>query len=187
MATIQSKFIGDFKLGDNINHNLEILALLYCNFEDGDDEDKQLLSKPIILLIASIIEAVLYDLHKRINTFTIEGVTNIATSTLDVIRLKKIDDFEKYIASAKKHDLFDSTDTDFYEQLDDLRRLRNRIHIQNTKNDFEPDEHNAFNIERKLMAERVAEKTLRMMAKKFSRDYDYVAEFVLPWDAHFAG
>jgi hypothetical protein len=79
-----------------------------------------LLCKPIILLLVSIIEAVLHDLHRRIKTFTIEGVQNLATSAGDYIRLKKIDEFEKYIASAKKHDLFNLADSGFYQQLDEL-------------------------------------------------------------------
>jgi hypothetical protein len=29
MVTIESKFIGDFKVGDNINYNLEVLASVW--------------------------------------------------------------------------------------------------------------------------------------------------------------
>jgi hypothetical protein len=29
MITIESKFIGDFKIGDNINHNLKILGVVH--------------------------------------------------------------------------------------------------------------------------------------------------------------
>jgi hypothetical protein len=72
----------------------------------------------------------------------------------DYIRLKKIDEFDKYIASATKHDLFNLADSGFYQQLDELRRLRNRIHIQNTRNDFERNEYDAFNDDRKALAEK---------------------------------
>jgi hypothetical protein len=185
MVTIQSKFIGDFKVGDNINHNLATLELLYRHYGNADERERRLLCKPIILLLVSIVEAVLHDLHTRIKTFTIEGVQNLATSAADYIRLKQIDEFQKYIASAKKHNLFDQVDSAFYEQMDELRRLRNRIHIQNTKNDFERNEYDAFNDDRKVLAKRVLEKTMRTMAKNFSRDHDHVEEFKLPWDAHF--
>ena len=67
MVTIESKFIGDFKIGDNINCNLEILALLYDRFNGGDQQQRRLLCKPIVVLLASIVEAVLYDFHKRVN------------------------------------------------------------------------------------------------------------------------
>jgi hypothetical protein len=107
-VTIQSKFIGDFKLGDNINHNLDILALLYKQYNDGDDAQKRLLCKPIILLVVSIVDAVLHDLHWRVKTFTKEGVANILKSSIEHIRgLKKMDRFEKYIASARQHGLID--------------------------------------------------------------------------------
>jgi hypothetical protein len=183
---IQSKFIGDFKLGDNINHNLDILALLYEHHSVGDDTQKGLLCKPIILLLVSIIDAVLHDLHWRVKTFTKEGVANILKSSSEYIRsLKKMDRFEKYIASAKRLGLIELPNSTFYAELDELRRLRNRIHIQNTKKDFADDEINAFTNDRKVLAEKVVEKTLRTMAQKYPREYDHVNDFTLPWDTHF--
>src|SRR5712692_5630243 len=123
---IQSKFVGDFKLGDNINHNLEILALLYKHYNEGDATQKRLLCKPIILLVVSIVDAVLHDLHWRVKTFTKEGVANILKSSIEYIRgLKKMDRFEKHIASAKQHGLIDPPNSAFYTELDELRRLRN--------------------------------------------------------------
>jgi hypothetical protein len=186
-VTIQSEFMGDFKLGDNINHNLDILALLYKQYNDGDDKQKRLLCKPIILLVVSIVDAVLHDLHWRVKTFTKEGVANILKSSIEYIRsLKKMDKFEKYIASAKRHGLIDPPNSAFYAELDELRRLRNRIHIQNTKKDFADDEINAFTAERKVLAEKVLEKTLRTMAQKYPRKYHHVNDFTLPWDTHFS-
>jgi hypothetical protein len=185
MVTIESKFIGDFKLGDNINRNLEILELLYNQFDGSDDDDRRLLCKPIILLLASIVEAVLYDLHTRIKLFTREGVQNLTTSAINYIRLAKIDDFAKYIDSAKKHNLFDDADKSFYEQMHEIRRLRNRIHIQNEKKDLPRDEYQAFTTDKKRLTERVLEKTLLTLADKFSRDQDHVESFSLPWDTHF--
>jgi hypothetical protein len=99
---IQSKFIGDFKLGDNINHNLDILALLYKHHSVGDDTQRGLLCKPIILLLVSIIDAVLHDLHWRVKTFTKEGVANILKSSIEYIRsLKKMTSL-KNISRAQK-------------------------------------------------------------------------------------
>jgi hypothetical protein len=183
---IRSKFIGDFKLGDNINHNLDILTLLYKQYNDGDETQKSLLCKPITLLLVSIVDAVLYDLHWRVKTFTKEGVANILKSSIEYIRtLKKMDTLEKYIASAEKHSLLGPAGSPIYADLGTLRRLRNRIHIQNTKKDFEPDEVIAFNTARKLLAEKAVENTLRTMAEKYARDTNFVNDFTLPWDAHF--
>ena len=188
MFVIKSGFMGSFKLGDNINHSLRVLALLYNYQSNATPGQQTLLCKPIIILIASVCEAVLYDFHLRIRTYTFEGVRNIAQGVMVYVRSKKIDEFAKYIASAKKHDLFDATDTNFYESLDSLRKLRNRIHIQNPKNHFEPDDGNAFTLNRQTTAEKVLEKVLKTMATKYSRDrerYGYVADFEMPWNEHF--
>jgi len=184
MVTIESKFIGDFKVGDNI-YNLELLALLYDCFSGGNQQQQRLLCKPIIVLLASIVEAVLYDFHKRVKLFTIEGVQNLAAEAINHIRATKIDDFAKYIDSAKKQKLFGKANAAFYERMHDIRRLRNRIHIHNDKNDPPRDERNAFTIDNKVLAEQVLEKTLRVLASDFARDKDHVAHFRLPWNAHF--
>jgi hypothetical protein len=184
MVTIQSKFIGEFKTGDNIKHNLEILSFLYDQYAAADDHSKRLLCKPIIVLLVSIIDAVLYDLHTRIKDFTREGVENIVAASIDYIRnLTKLDDLGKCIASAKQHNLLDQPPA-FYVELDDLRKLRNRIHIQNKHKHFEPNEYDAFNEERKKQAEIAVEKTLQKLAEKFARKHDYVGDFNLPWEAH---
>jgi hypothetical protein len=77
MVTIESKFIGDFKVGDNINYNLEVLAVLYNRFNNAGPAQRRLLCKPIIILLAAIVEAALYDFHKRVKFFTIEGAANL--------------------------------------------------------------------------------------------------------------
>lgn len=95
---------------------------------------------------------------------------------------------QKYIASARKHDFFDAGDTNFYERLEELARLRNRVHIQNEKNDTPRNESAAFTEQRKVQAERVLEKVLKTMAAKFPRPeraQNYVANFRLPWEEHF--
>lgn len=97
MFTVSSGFMGDFKLGDNINHNLEILALLYRQQASSGYHDSRLLCKPITLTIASICEAILSDFHMRMDTYTNEGVKNVAESVLSYVRGKKIDEFEKFI------------------------------------------------------------------------------------------
>ncbi|PIQ09528.1 MAG: hypothetical protein COW71_06200 [Ignavibacteriales bacterium CG18_big_fil_WC_8_21_14_2_50_31_20] len=187
MFAIKSDFICIFKIGDNIIHNLKILKFLYTTESNCTAEEKLLLYKPIIVTIASICEAILYDFYVRINDNTKEGISNLTKIIIDRIRSKKIDEFEKYIVSARKNELFGFKDLLFYTELDDLRKLRNRIHIQNRKKDFEPDEIVAFNYERKITAERILEQMMKTMAGKYSRPYSvtgYVENFILPWDEH---
>jgi len=187
MFTVSSSFIGSFKTGDNINHNLRVLEFLYEIYAQENDHRKRLLCKPIIITLVSIIEAVLHDFHGRITGHTIEGVANLAATVISYIQSKHIDELEKYIASARKHDFFSTRDARFYDSLDVLRKLRNRIHIQNTKGDFEPDEYQVFTERRKILAEKVLEIVLKTMAGRYSRGTwaYFVDDFQLPWVEHF--
>jgi hypothetical protein len=182
-TVIKSDFIGSFKTGDNINHNLEILALLYKFYKAASEPEKRLLCKPIIVTNASITEALLHDLHFRMNFFTTEGVRNISQKVLDYVRGKHIDEFGSYIASAKKHDLLKAKQTNLYDELDELRKLRNRIHIQNLKGGFERDESEAFNETRKRQSETTLERVMKTISKHYGRGegYGHVADFILPW------
>lgn len=188
MFTLKADFIGDFKTGDNINRNLKILALLYRYYESADSYDKGLLNKPITLILVSIIEAVLQDFHGRIVGFTSEGVQSLASTVIAYIRGKDIDEFSQIIDSAKKHDLLNSKNPDFYDKLHLLRRIRNRFHIQNTKHDLEKNESDVFTSERKILAEQLLEQTLKIMAEKYTRQgfnvQGHVSDFVLPWAEH---
>ena len=142
----------------------------------------------MIIGLISILEAILHDFHDRIKTFTKEGVQNLSADIINYIQGKHLDELGKYIASAKTQDLFDEEHSDFYDALDDLRKIRNRIHIQNAKNHFEPDELNAFSAEFLESAEKCLEITLKVMQKKYVRPgmkKSYVADFELPWTEHF--
>ena len=100
MFIIPSNFISNFKIGDNINHNPAILALLYDAYARGSSNDQRLLCKPITIALVSIIEACLYDFHKRVKHNTWEGIVGLATDALDHMRLRQIDELEQCIASA---------------------------------------------------------------------------------------
>ena len=176
--------MGSFKLGDNIVHNLAILRVLFAS-QAADLKAERLLRKPIIVLIGAIAEAILYDLYViKIATFTREGVPTIPKATLDDIRNKTIDEFAKYISHARSKGLLGGN-SKIYDDLDDLRKLRNRIHIQNTKQHFELDESKAFNRQRQKMAERTLEELISYMVKNYirSKGRQSVADFCLPWDS----
>ncbi len=57
MFTVKSGFMGDFKLGDNINYSLRVLSILYKYQSESTSGEQTLLCKPITVLIASICEA----------------------------------------------------------------------------------------------------------------------------------
>ena len=182
MVTISSGFIGSFKLGDNIVHNLAILKELYAAQANGTQDQKNLLRKPITVLIASVAEAVLFDLYLRINKFTREGVANIPANVLNDIQNKTIDKFAKYIDNAKSNSL-PGNDSELYDSLTELRKLRNRIHIQNPKQHFEADEIDAFSKARQSNAELALETLLKKMEQDYGRNMQqHVEDFALPWD-----
>ena len=187
MITFSSNYIGDFKVGDNIAFNLEILQELYKFQKSMDEDRKELLCKPIIIEIASIAEALLFDLYLRINNFTREGVPNISEEVLAEIRTKTIDQFAKYISHAKSKTLLGG-DSTIYDALHFLRKLRNSIHIQNINNDFERDENIVFSEKRQIESERILENLMAIMVKNYTRSnkqaHGFVRKFTLPWNSH---
>jgi hypothetical protein len=188
MFTVSSKSIGIFKTGDNINYNLRVLAILYTQYESASDDEKRLLCKPITILLISIIEAMLHDFHVRCNHFRWEGVANVADDAMSYIRTKKIDKLSRYIQSAKRHDLLGDNEGHLYEHLELLNKLRNRIHIQNEYRDLEENEWSAFTPQRKLLAEQVLERVMKLMVQRHPRPEHasgFVADFSLPWNEHF--
>lgn len=184
MTTYSSGFIGSFKLGDNIVHNLAILRELYAIQNTGTPKQVKLLRKPIVIFIGAIAEAILYDLYVvKIGGFKSEGVPNIEKDVLAEIRTKTIDEFAKYISHAQSKSLLGKT-PDMYDSLDELRKLRNRVHIQNAKGHFERDESAAFNRKRQLQAETTLELLIAYMITNYRRSKrrQHVANFDLPWD-----
>ena len=169
MFTVSARFIGNFKLGDNINHNLSILAYLYQRQSDENDKSSWLLRKPIIIIIGSIYEAILYDLHLRMKTYTVEGVREAASSVLSYARGKRIDKFKLYITSAMKHLLLGSQSESIYNDLEELRKLRNWVHIQNEKNHFKPNDSQAYSNDRQVSAERALEKLTKIISTNHPR------------------
>jgi len=189
MFEVNSSFIGNFKIGDNVNYNLNLLGILYRLQNEMPEHEKWALNKPITLMLISIIEVLLYDLHSRIRLFTVEGVENIATAAIKYIRRKgdRIDKFEKYITSAKRHNLLKVSYPIIYDELQILRQVRNRIHIQNEKRQLEENESGVFSRERKILAEKSLEKVVKIIAANYSRNLSgsYVSNFNFPWSEHF--
>ncbi len=184
---IQPKFFASFKINDNIVYNLRTLEILYSQFEEGDDDVKKHLRKPITLTLVSILEAILFDLYQRINRYKLEGVPNMTSDLLSAIRGKELDKLEKYIQNAKKHDLFEVGETNFYVRLDDLRKARNRIHIQNEKRHEPQDEGLVFRDDLKISAEKCLEKIIKNLNEKHPRSdahVQYMAILRLPWSEH---
>lgn len=184
--SVQANFIAAFKIGDNINFNLEILKVLYDGYRNLPNGSY--LIKPIVLLNTSIAEAILFDfIEYRIRKANRTEI--LFADILDVIRGKKLDKFEHYIGQAEKYDFFESADTNFYNAMHSLRKKRNRIHIQNSKWEEPRNEREVFDEKSKILSEKVLEKILNTLNSKYPRREEYrgyVADFELPWDRHFS-
>jgi len=184
---VPSSFFCVFKTGDNVNYNLSILRTLY-DLSDKYPGRAALLLKPKTFILTAVIEAILHDFHVRIRSNNNEGIEGLFEDAIQYIRNKKIDEFDKYIQSAKHHDLFDAKDSDFYEALNNLRLIRNRIHIQNKYNHKPADEDRVFTNEVLINSEKCLEKIAKVMNSKYPRLdalREYVAQMIFPWIEHF--
>ena len=181
---VKGDFFGKFKTGDNIQYNLSVLAVLYKIYENQNTKDNVLYLKPITIILVSIIEAILHDFHSKVRTNVNEGVIGLADSVVNYIRRKEIDEFGKYIESSKRHDLFDLDHTDFYKKLDDLRIIRNRIHIQNKWGSKPENEYDVFTSGNKDLAELCLEVVVKTMHRDHPRPdqlKDYVGNLTFPF------
>lgn len=138
--TVTCKFIGDFKVGDNILSNANALCHLSSNNEKG------VFNKLLVVQSGSIVEAALDQIIYRAQNYTKEGVPNIPEDVLKKIRDSKIERFNNIIQAMETHRLLDELGANIYKDLHRLRKLRNRIHIQfdDEPEDVDRDDSKAF-------------------------------------------
>jgi hypothetical protein len=70
--TITCNFIGDFKVGDNLLRNADVLCRLSCSNEEGTF-NKLTFNKLMVVQAGSIVEAALDQIIYRAQTHTREG------------------------------------------------------------------------------------------------------------------
>ena len=177
---ITGTFMWSFKKGDNIIYNLEVVWELYE--AKARSVDKRKYNKPITVILVSIIECILDDFTNRIRGHVNDTVPNISQSDIVMFRTKKYDKLEQYIAASKKLDLFNQP-ASFYDSMDVLRKARNRIHVQNSKNQLAADEFNVFTDALLAKAQQAVEVVLATMIVVFPRNGRTIApnSVPLPW------
>ena len=204
MFIINSSFIGDFKTGDNIIYNLETICKLYESKKKEEVSHPCVYNKPIVVILGSIVEAIIYDLYFKAKNFNIEGVKELSSVDINSIKKNKKNEFSNLIRLAKKIELFkhDKNDPDIYISLYFLRDLRNRIHIQNSdkynsNKDPEGDSRyiNPISLKEKeseVFTDDILEKIEILVERifkyfeKFVRfnGQSYVEPFSFPWNEH---
>ncbi|WP_170787708.1 hypothetical protein [Ruegeria lacuscaerulensis] len=182
-----TNFMGNYRLGDNINENLDALQLIWdLQHEHAEtDSSHKRLRKPVIVYCGAIAEAVLFDFFAKIRDFVREGVAAIEEELAEHLRSMSNDNFQFFIDQCRKHQLFGDGSDGFYDDLNKLAELRNRIHIQNVKH-FKPlREHEAFSKVQQQMAERTLETLIARMNEHYNRKQaDHVGGFMLPWNSY---
>jgi hypothetical protein len=179
-------FFWDFKRMDNVNYNFTIVETLF-NLKKECTED-HLLNKTIIIILASIIECIIYDFIRRVNEYRqelIPGIDVIDEAFVDDTRNKICDQFEPLIAHIKKHDLLGASEEDnVYQDLDFIRRLRNRIHIQNRQQQLDKDEPKILTNENVLLTSNLLEKICDVLCNSYprpDRELISIVNFPRPW------
>ncbi len=190
MWKITASFLASFKIGDNIHYNLEVLKTLYSAHNSLSKDRSIYLEKPITIILVAICEAIIHDFIKRSQWFTVEGINGLTETQLNTLRDSKAWSMEKKIELFKKINLLQTTDVGLYDLLDNLSKLRNRIHIQNEKQNFEVDEIYAFTKARRVQAEKMVEVLMKTISTLYPRpihirDSGFVEDFELPWNPYF--
>lgn len=184
-------FNWNFKVGDNIKHNVQEVFFLYKIKKENcsNTKEKQFLNKHISIILVAIIEAILYDFVVRLS-----DATNQFPLIIDD---KKRKDIKKYISEQKvsyeskklgskmlrvknyslsqilkllqKFELLEPKDSPVYNTLEEATHFRNRIHIYNWFNNFETDEKYVFTDKRLEILEKLVVYVLTTMEAKYSR------------------
>jgi hypothetical protein len=159
------RFIGDFKVGDNLVPNADALCRLSASNENG------VFNKLIVIQTGSIVEAALHEIIYRAQNFTREGVPNIPKADRDELATKNVELFNNIINVMKKYDVLKGLRVDIYDELHRLRKYRNKVHIQtdvDIKN-VPRDENAAFSAKTVVWALEFTVRVLNHLNEKFSR------------------
>lgn len=170
---IPSGFVGQFKVGDNIAYNSKVL----CSLVETNDRGR--FNKPIVLQVASLIEACMNQLVFRAKNFTIEGVPEISSADIAAISAKKIDKLNTMIDVFKKYRILDGLGDGLYDDLHKVRRCRNKIHIQESVEGLPEDEDKIFSDVRCSWAVSLGGRTIRHISERYPRP-EHINGYVQP-------
>ena len=178
------QFFWDFKRMDNVNYNFEIIELLYQTKKQNGNNTK--FNKPLIILIMAIIECMLYDLIIRIHSYRSDPFPNISQGIVSYFRnFRETDELRVLIPRIISQNLLRAGVGDsIYDDLDELRKIRNRVHIQNKY--FQPpaDEYNTFTDRDLQKAEKTLERVCEVLCNVYPRWNKQplsMSDFPRPW------
>lgn len=178
------QFFWSFKRMDNVNYNFEIVCLLYKSKKENSLDIR--FNKPIIVFLMAIVECMLYDFVDRIQTHTNDSFPNITQSIISHFRnAKDSDELKILIPRLQSQNLLRANKTDsIYKDLEDLRKVRNRLHIQNKYNLLDKDENKVFTNDILNLAEKTFEKVCEILCNVYPRWKKQplpMSDFPRPW------
>ncbi len=178
------QFFWDFKRMDNVNYNFEIVEVLY-QAKKRDNNDSRY-NKPITLLLIAMIECMLYDFVTRVRGRTTDPLPNVTTQVISFFRDKReADELKILIPQVEKQNLLRAAVNDtIYADLENLRQVRNRIHIQNKHRVLHRDESHVFTAVTLQCAERCFERVCETLCNVYPRWNSQplpMKEFPRPW------
>jgi len=167
---------------DNVNYNFQIVEKL---FETKKVEQELLLNKPIFILIVSIIECTLYDLLRRVKEHRKEIIPGLDRKSINDTRNKVTDELSPIISHIQKHNYLQiKTGDTLYEDLDNLRKIRNRIHIQNRSAHNPIDEYQVWSDANLNLAGKTLERIYKVLCLSYPRpnkEFISFSVFPRPW------
>jgi hypothetical protein len=177
---IPCNFVGEFKVGDNLVYNADLLCKLTETNANGQ------FNKPIVIQVGSIVEAALEQIIFRARNYNVEGVPGVSEADRkEIEEKKKVDKFNTIIDVLKKYKVLDGLGTDIYDELHKLRKYRNKVHIQESIDlvGVSRDESAAFTDDIRKWALNLNVKVLNFLNQKLARPaelHKYVGGLSVP-------
>ncbi len=186
------QFFWDFKRMDNVNYNFRLIETQYrAKKHFNDDED---FNKPIIILLVAIIECCLFDFLARVTQHRHDPLPNMSQDTILFLRESKEPDiFKTVLDRIKSQNLLRVKKGEaLYDDLDFLRKVRNRIHIQNKHHELDVDKTNSkykneyfvYIDDILLIAQNCFEKVINVLCNVYPRGNKSplpMSDFPRPW------
>jgi hypothetical protein len=178
------QFFWSFKRMDNVNYNFETIEVLYAAKKANNNNLH--FNKPIIILIISIIECTLYDFIMRIHQYRQDSFPNITQAIVSFFRnSSETDELKVLIPQIQTHNLLRVSKSDnLYTDLEHLRKIRNRVHIQNKYLMKPIDEYAVFTEMEMVRSQQCLEKVYDALCNVYPRWKKQpipMSDFPRPW------
>lgn len=179
------QFFWNFKRMDNVNYNFKIVEFLYASKKVNNGSNY--FNKSIIILIIAIIECALYDFILRINQHSSDSLPNLPQKIVSFFRdkVRETDELKALISQIRSQNLLRVPINDtLYDDLEHLRKVRNRIHIQNKYSVLDKDEYKVFTELELKKTQECLEKVYDALCNIYPRWHNHpisMSEFPRPW------